>query len=141
MAHDKKSEEKHEKQAEHDFYMKIENSVAFRRNLLEASKSTLGMLKEVYVVKQLNNKKHEKTAELQKELKELRVLVQKMNEMLPDYAKAEIKKHFPDLAFEKKIRAEPDSRSEPEPTPKKPLSELDQLSKALGDIQKKLSSL
>lgn len=141
MAHEKKIEEKHEKQAEHDFYMKIENSTAFRRKLLEASKSTLGMLREIYIVKQLNNKKHEKTAQLQKELKELRVLVQKMNELLPDYAKADMKKHFPELTFEKKIRTEDVSKPEPEPLPKKPISELDQLSHALADIQKKLSSL
>jgi len=141
MTHDKKTEEKHEKQAEHDFYMRIENSTAFRRSLLEASKSTLGMLKEIYVVKQLSEKKHEKTTQLQKELKELRVLVQKMNELLPDYAKADLKKHFPEMSFEKKTRTEAASRPESEPAPKKPLSELDQLSHALADIQKKLSSL
>lgn len=138
MAHDKKNEEKH---AEHEFYMKIDNSAAFRRSLLEASKSTLGMMREIYVVKQLNNKKHEKTAQLQKELKELRVLVQKMNELLPDYAKADLKKHFPELNFEKKARDEPIQKSRPEPAPKKPLTELDQLSHALADIQKKLSGL
>ncbi len=141
MTHDKRIEEKKEKHAEHDFYMKIANSAAFRKNLLEASKSTLGMMKELYAVKQISTKKHEKTAQIQKELRELKVLVQKLNEILPDYAKADMKKHFPELSFERKARAEPVQTPRQEPEPKKPLTELDQLSHALADIQKKLSSL
>lgn len=137
MSHDKK-EEKNEK---HEFYMRIDDSSAFRRSLLEASKSTLGMLREIIVVKQIVEKKHEKAAQVQKELRELKVLVQKLNEMMPDYSKSELKKQFPEFTLEKKTRDVISEYKDPEPAMKKPLNELDQLSQALADIQKKLSSL
>jgi hypothetical protein len=130
-----------------EFYIRITEPVTFRRSLLEASKGTLGILRELYSVKQTREKKQEKTALLHREFKELKMLVQKLEEMLPDYTKADIKKHFPEFAFEKKAREMPleekheRKAAEKKPAPPKPASEIDKLSSALSDIQKKLSSL
>ena len=135
MATEKKPDEK---SISNDFYMKISDSSGFRRNLLETSKETLNVLKEIHSVKQLRQKKQEKIGELHKELKELKLLVQKLEELMPEYNKSEVKKHFPEFFKEKHH----DKRiSFQESKIKKPISELDQLSAALTDIQKKLSSL
>jgi hypothetical protein len=131
-----------------EFYVRISNSAAFRKNLLETSKGTIGILREMYAVKQIRDKKHEKTEILHNELKELKMLVQKLEEMMPGYTKADIKKHFPDFVLEKKIKEQPKEAPdrkviEKKITAPKPSSgsELDKLSAALGDIQKKLGSL
>ena len=137
MANEKKLEEKSNS---NDFYMKISDSPGFRRNLLETSKETLTVLKEIHSVKQLRQKKQEKINELHQELKELKLLVQKLDELMPNYNKSEVKKHFPEF-FKEKQHDKKAKETFQETRTRRPASKLDQLSAALTDIQKKLSSL
>jgi hypothetical protein len=139
-----------------DFFVKVDNPMSYRRNLLEASKSTLGILRELYAVKAIREKKQEVLLALQKETKELRILVQKLDEMLPQYSKVELLKRFPDLkGADKKPKPEEqkpapkveakkeEKKDEPKkerPVQKK-LSDLEKLNLAMQNIDQKMSSL
>jgi hypothetical protein len=130
-----------------EFYMRLSEPVVFRRNLLEVSKSTISILREIHNVRLMREKKHGKIDGIHHELKELKILVQKLDSLLPEYTKADVKKQFPELFHEQKMKeTKLEKPKEAKPSEKKtslrkPASEVDKLSQALSDIQKKLSSL
>jgi hypothetical protein len=137
-----------------EFFIRLSNPNTFRRYLLEASKMTLTILKQTYKVKQIREAKHELMSRIAREVKELKILVQKTDEMMPRYNQAEIRKILPDLIIireqpeakpqkaEAQLEAKPEAKAELKPKqPKPPVSEIDKVSRALADIQRKLSSL
>jgi len=136
---------------EQDFFRRIDFPTDFRRNLLEGSKSTLSALKGVYSVKDIRQKKLQKLMELQRSIREIRLLIQKAEELMPKYAKHHAVKRFPQLGDPKPVP--PPKQIKPAPMPKPPrpqphevarqrsMSELDRLSQSLAHVEKKISSL
>ena len=128
---------------EQEFFIRISNPNTLRRELLEASKLILSILKQTYIVKQLREAKHYQLAKIDTEVKEIKLLVQKLDELVPHYTKADLKKLLPDLASFK--RSEPMQAKLPDskPAPQSPqqVSELDQISRAIEEVSRKLQSL
>lgn len=142
-------EKKHHDHEELDFFMRISDPAVFRRNLLESSKQTLGMIREMYTVKDIRELKQERIADLHKEFREIRLLCQKLEEIMPKHTEADLKKHIPDFNVRRKeqktlVQApepEPEPEMKPKLSPQKASSDLDRLAQALNEVQRKLSNL
>ncbi|MFH0870306.1 MAG: hypothetical protein V1866_04590 [archaeon] len=149
MTNGKKPAEEKKHHDDLDFFMRISDPALFRRNLLESSKQTLGMIREMYTVKQIREMKQERISTLHREFKEIRLLCQKLEEIMPKHTEADLRKHIPEFNAKKKeqktLVQEPESAPEPEARPKvspqKASSELDKLALALNEVQRKLSNL
>jgi hypothetical protein len=145
---------------EQELFLRLSNPNTFRRNLLESSKLILTILKQTYRVKQIREAKHERMERLAKEIKELRILIQKIDELMPNYSKTDLKKLLPEINFTPIRRPEPalepllqqapakdEIKPQPKPQPKaKPqlsaqVSDFDKITKALEDVQRKLQNL
>jgi len=131
---------------EQELFIRIASPNIFRRNLLETSKLILTILKQIYTVKQIREAKQEIGDHLSREIKELSILVQRIEDLMPQYTKADLKKLLPELTFVNKQEPQLKQGSEkqeekPKPRPTGRLSEIDKVSKALEDIQRKLSYL
>ena len=136
---------------EQDFFRRIEYPHDFRRNLLEGSKSALSALKGVYAVKEIRQKKLQKLLELQSAVREIRLLIQKAEELMPKYTKHQAIRKFPQLAPPKPKKEKKAKKEKPVPAPKpKPvvpvqrqrsMSELDKLSASIDKIESKIKSL
>lgn len=112
---------------------------------MESSKDTLFILKQVYTIRQIRDAKHQVMAEVDDELKELKILIQKIDDLMPKYNKDELKKLIPDVSskrkqFLKKEKAEAKVKEEHR-AKQEPASEVDKLTMALDAIQKKLQNL
>jgi len=125
-------------EGEQEFFMRITNPNAFRKNLLETSKMTLTIIKQTQKIKQLRELKQELMSRISREVKELKLLMEKADDLMPAYNKAELKKYFPEQATPKE---QPAARTDFKPKSHAPVSEMDKLSKAIDDIQRKLQSL
>jgi hypothetical protein len=144
--HKKQEEEKPE--IPEGFFMRIGTPLTFRKNILETSKSTLSILKQTYTIRQIRDKKHEKMTALHHQMKEIKVLLQKIDELLPQYSKSDLRRYFPELEPKKRDSSEtskPDKKQDKEKEDKASTArhsvEMEKLSKALNEIQKKLSGL
>ena len=135
---------------EQELFIRISNPLVLRKTLLETSKLVLTVLKQTYRIKQIREAKHIVMDLLSKEEKELKILVQKLEEYMPKYNKNELKKYLPDVTKLKKpepepVRAEAKPQLRPEekeqPRQPRPLSDAERLAKALEDVQRKLQSL
>lgn len=136
---------------EQDLFIRIDNPVLIRKNILESSKLVLTILKQTYKIKKLRELKQEKIISMGQELKELKILVQKIEELMPQYTKADLKKLLPEINLTKKSVPEPTKTGKTEakekevekqePRPAAPVSDMDRIAKALEDVQKKLQTL
>lgn len=120
---------------EREFFMSIQDPVLFRKNLLEASKSTLKVLKAVHDIKEFRIKKHDKLTLLQSQMREIRLLLQKSEEMLPAYSKQDATRHFP------KVMVSPTKKAEVIPIPQKTMSDLDKLNNKMTMVDEKMKNL
>jgi hypothetical protein len=133
---------------EEDLFIRLNNPNLVRKNILESSKLILTILKQTYKIKQIREVKQAKISNLSEQIKELKILVQKIEELMPQYTKADLKKLLPDMPVIKKS-SEPSKTEKPEPKenwdqePKSapPVSDMDRITKALEDVQKKLQTL
>jgi len=149
MTTGKKPLEEKKHHDELDLFMRISDPAVFRRNLLESSKQTLGMIREMYNVKQIRDLKQGRIVALHKEFKEIRLLCQKLEDIMPKHTEADLRKHIPEFNIKKKeqktLIPEPGSAPEPEARPKispqKASSDLEKLAQALNEVQRKLSNL
>jgi parvulin-like peptidyl-prolyl isomerase len=128
-----------------NFYVCVKAPKTLRRSILESSKDTLFILKQVYTIRQIRDAKHQVMAEVDDELKELKILIQKIDDLMPKYNKDELKKLIPDVSskrkqFLKKEKAEAKVKEEHR-AKQEPASEVDKLTMALDAIQKKLQNL
>ena len=87
---------------EHQFFMRIINPNTFRRNLLGASGLTLKILKQTYRVNQVREIKYVLMNKIKKEIRELKALVYRTNELVPSYTKEELKRMFPKVSIPSK---------------------------------------
>ena len=136
---------------EQEFFRRINNPNTFRRDLLMTSKMSLSILKQATNITQLREAKQDLVVQIGNEVKELKVLVKKMDELLPTYSKDEIKKRFPHITLKRKKPRIPTPTLEKkqviatEPVPLESAGpadeEIDKLSKALADVQKKLQTI
>lgn len=132
-----------------EFFMRIKNPLVFRRNLLESSKIVLGILKQTYSIKQIRDAKLRLIHIINNEIKELKILVQKINEIIPQYDKDELKNKFPDLMMRREVQIaempeehiEEKEHEPPQHHAEEPVSDIEKLNKALDDVQKKLKNL
>ena len=146
---------------EQDFYMRIEDPMYFRRGVLEASKSSLSVLKGIHAIKDLRQRKMEKLLQLQRQVREIRLLVQKAEELLPKYTKQQAAKQFPKFAEPKKEEHHPKKeeapkkKEEPKPQPRKEqlpapaekpvvqrtMTEIERLSHSIAKIEQQIKQL
>jgi hypothetical protein len=143
---------------EQELFLRLSNPNTFRRNLLESSKLILTILKQTYRVKQIREAKHERMERLAKEIKELRILIQKIDELMPNYSKTDLKKLLPEINFtpikkpelalesllqsalaKDEIKPQPKPRAKPQLSAQ--VSDFDKITKALEDVQRKLQNL
>jgi hypothetical protein len=99
---------------------------------------------------------------LAKEIKELRILIQKIDELMPNYSKTDLKKLLPEINFtpikkpepalesllqsalaKEKEEVKPQPKPQPKPHPQlaAQVSDFDKITKALEDVQRKLQNL
>jgi hypothetical protein len=136
---------------EQEFFVKIDDPNYFRRTILEASKSTLSTLKGIYSVKELRQQKIAKLLRLQHEIREIRLLIQKAEELMPKYTKQQAVKRFTYLVKKKEEpKKEQVKREEPKRrvVQKKALSpaqrtrlEIDRLSESINQVENRMRKL
>ncbi len=147
------------KDEQQEFFVRIDNPTIFRKNLLLASKLTLGVLKQSYSLNHLKETKTELVGLIRNEIKELKVLVQNLYDLMPKHSRDEIIKKFPDATVRRpeprlvlpreRVRKERVEKPQPAPQPRPrlpprpqgPVSEVDKLTRALNDVERKLASL
>jgi len=147
---------------EQELFLRLSNPHTFRRNLLESSKLILIILKQTYRVKQIREAKHERMERLVNEIKELRILIQKIDELMPNYSKTDLKKLLPEINFtpikkpepaleslfqpvlakeKEEVKPQPKLQPKPKPQLSAQVSDFDKITKALEDVQRKLQNL
>ena len=134
---------------EQELFMRINNPALIRKNILESSKLVLTILKQAYNIKQIRELKQEKINRLSQEIKELRILVEKIEELMPQYTKADLKKLLPEINLTKKStsdssksgKSEAKQQERQESIAAAPVSDMDRITKALDEVQKKLQTL
>jgi len=130
---------KEEKKKEDVVYVGIDDPVSLRRDLLEASKSLVHVLKGQHSLRETRNEKH-------KLIEQLRGMVTEINVLLDD-AKSLLPEAGVDLPPEEKPRkivvvAAPKVRKPATPpVPSKTEIHVDKFEKELRDIEDKLKSL
>ena len=124
-----------------EFFKRIDNPRNFRKNLLGASKSTLGVLKQIYRISQIREKKQELIKETSDELKEIRGLLNKAQDLMPGYSLEEVKKKINKKKPKPVLDAEKGTRKMPATTHKVAESEIDKLTKNLDQVEQKLQAL
>ncbi|MBU1199420.1 MAG: hypothetical protein KKF46_07045 [Nanoarchaeota archaeon] len=127
-----------------EFFMQINNPNGFRRNILEASKLTLSILKETHRIRRIREAKHELIHRITHEIKELKLLVKKIEDLMPVYTKADLKKKFPHMVPDKKTHISmsvKEKKSEHKQPANKHVAEIDKVSRALDEVQRRLQGL
>jgi len=137
------------KSDEEDLFIRVNNPTLIRKNILESSKLILTILKQTYRIKQVREIKQVKINDLSQQIKELRILIQKIEELMPQYTRADLKKLLPDIPLTRKSTSEPSKAEKQEakedwdnePKPAAPVSDMGRITKALEDVQRKLQTL
>ena len=126
-----------------DYFICMNEPAVFRRNLLEASKVSLVVIKGLYLIREIKARKQEKLSQLQKEIREIRLLMQKAEEFMPKHSRQEAARIFPHAAEKKQAAVTP--KQEPAQTPSikvvPAMTEMDRLSHSIKDIESKLNTL
>lgn len=124
------------------YYVKMNNPREFRRDILESSKKVIGCLQANRNVLEVRQRKRDLLDQLQQQVKELALLVGKLDEILPDKqlreeaiqeAREEQQRQPVPLSIPKPV--------EPEPAPVQVANEEDELKNALSSIEDKLKEL
>ena len=147
------------------FFMRIDSPADFRRGILESSKMTLSILKQIYGVKKIREAKQDLITKISKELKELKILAYKANELMPAHRKEDLRKMFPRLYLEQKTKEKaveepvenlvwkPIKKPKEEPAGKTirkktspsafpdQVSDVGKITRALDEVQRKLANL
>ena len=133
------------KQDEHPFFVRIHAPDMLRVSLLESSKLTLHSLQSYYKVSAIRKKKKDSFDALKSQVKELILLLGKLESMLP-YQDVVTKSITPTQAKNAKGAKAKQSRSNVEKevidtTSVASFSELDRLNRALASIEEKLNNI
>jgi hypothetical protein len=150
------------------YFVRIEDAPALRRRLLETSKVTIEVLKGYERILDLRDEKKELVGELQRVTSELHLLRSELERLLPEKSLREIAMYLPKQPPKpakqpkqpKSAQSPPELSETPEKPkapqkvekvpklppklltlPSKPLTEMQRLEKALGDIDARLKQL
>jgi len=153
------------------YYVRIESTREFRRNILESSKKVIRCLRDYRKVIVIRERKKRLMQELQTDLKEITMLAQQIDSILPEKqlreeamrkikakkkasiqepTKEEVREESPEPNVKivempdpepEKESADEPSQEVPVPEPPKPRTEEEKLSDALSKIEKKLDTL
>ena len=132
-------------QDEHPFFVRIHAPDMLRISLLESSKLTLHSLQSYYKVSSIRKKKKETFDQLKSEVKELVLLLGKLESMLP-YQDVITKRMTPTQAKNTKSRKAKQTKTNAQKeivntSSVASFSELDKLNRALASIEEKLNNL
>ena len=126
------------------YYVRMTDPRGFRRDLLESSKKVIGCLQANRNVLEIRARKRELLESLQGQVKELSLLVAKLDEVLPD-------KELREEAIQEahaRVQEKPQAPSVPAPdkdalpsVSASPAGEEEALSRALSSIENKLREL
>ena len=131
--------------AQHPFFVRINGPDMLRVSLLESSKLILHSLQSYYKVSAIRKNKREATDALKSDIKELILLLGKLETMLP-YQDVVIKKFMPTQAKNAKgskpKKSHPNTVKEVVATDISPsFGELDKLNRSLASIEEKLNNI
>jgi hypothetical protein len=118
---------------EENFFVGIQNPAELRRELLEASKRMVEVLKRYENFRDKRAQKKALIEQLRRIMNDLNRMNSKLKQFMP---KSNIRVPHEMLAVQPKAAALPAVRSEP-----KPVTELDRLEMELGEIEGKLSKI
>lgn len=101
------------------FYTTIQEPKKFRKHLLESSKEVIQILKENQARKEMRAKKEEKVEELKYHFEELRNLMDRLDEFLPEDSMEELDELLPEEPHStvEETTEESDDEHEEEPEP------------------------
>jgi hypothetical protein len=111
-------------------FVKLNKSVDFRRNILESSKMIIHIMQDNRKLKIIREKKLKLIDELKDDLKEITLLIDKLDDRMPD-------KH---LREEKPVEEKP-VKDKKKPAIEETATDVNRLEYTLEKIEKKLSSL
>jgi len=122
---------------EDPIFIGIRDPSNLRRNMLEASRNFLKVLKRMEEIKILRSKKSEKLDEVQKNFRELKVLFSKLKKRVP----ASVITHTTSnklTGMQKNKSKSPTLKVE---VPKRAPSEIEKLEREISEIEKKLLNI
>ncbi|MBR9675753.1 hypothetical protein GOV05_01970 [Candidatus Woesearchaeota archaeon] len=125
-----------------EFYVGVENTKEFRRNLLEASKGSVNILKSFQRIRFIRKQKIAKFEGLKKEVEEINGLVSHLDDCFPELGLRADKRGANALEAKKKITSKKRKTDLPtfiDDTPM--LGDLHVLDKQLDELDKKLEEI
>lgn len=136
------------------YFVKVEDASTIRKSVLESTKETILMLKRYQFLLDIKDQKKTLMTTISKDMKDLIALISELEKVVPAESLKEIQAFLPKpekkeriaskkgkkgkSVKEKKVEEKPVVVAPPKP---KPLSEMEKLEKALGDIESRLSQL
>lgn len=123
-----------------EFFKRIEKPIQVRKTVLESSKGIIQVLKGYQKILDIRNQKNELVRTLKTDMKEIKLLLEKLTTVLPESAKMKLvvakakKSETTTTAKKKPVKQEPVSA-------KHPPSEIELLERKLKDIESKLNKL
>jgi hypothetical protein len=137
----KKKKDKEQKQEE-TLFVGLKEPENVQRNILEASREFLLILKKVETIKSIRKEKVKKIEEVNKQFRELRTLLNKLKKAMPTSA-IKSRQHVISLIEEQKIREGKRNVSKKEIVSRKrePSTELQKLESEIAEIEGRLEGL
>lgn len=134
---------------EETFFVRIDDPNSIRIKLLESSKLILHTIKIEQKLQNIRKRKIEEISKLKSQTKELEFLMSRFEELLPhqELFKKEVETIKKSLKKTMEVKAKKGKEKEPEKKtkivelPKEKSKEVDKISSALAEIEKKLRSL
>lgn len=126
---------KEKKSVKKDYYVGIRSANDLRRNLLESSKAVILSLENFERIKQIETEKTQLKHKLKDDVKELKMLFSKLENLMPEEVIQSIQK--------KEVVSKQPIKTIPKKTPKNDLEEkeIEKLHKNLSMIEERLSKL
>ena len=121
-----------------EYFVKVDDGKELRKQLLEGSKLSIGIIKQEFAIKETRARKEQLLDKIRDDIKELHFLVGTLEKELPVLTKKELN----EMAPKKIVPVHPAAKKEaaPEPEPER-LSKLQRLESSLEMIEKRLNKL
>jgi|GEM_PF-1919244 hypothetical protein len=136
--------------AEDAYFVHLKDPVDFRRTILESSREVIHMMQEYQALMDLRKRRLDMEQAFKEELREIMLLVNKLEKTLPKHSINKLKEVLPGvIEEEKKHMAKPEkkklSKKKEKPAKEqlreKQLSQIQRLEKALESVEGKLHKL
>jgi len=136
--------------AEDAYLVHLKDTVDFRRTILESSREVIHMMQEYQALMDLRKRRLDMEQAFKEELREIMLLVNKLEKTLPKHSINKLKEVLPGvIEEEKKHMAKPEkkklSKKKEKPAKEqlreKQLSQIQRLEKALESVEGKLHKL